>query len=163
MTIDECVMEFLKLGPGAKTGINAETPVEIVTAVKQATVEFLKENPYLEKDPGYIEFLKKYSGCFFFRKQDGFAIDVFGYGPRRTQFFEGNDRIDVEPGFMLFALVFRRQSFNMQIDYGFDMTGNRKPGVYAHYCFSGETEFEWEYPSFTDWFENLLELREGII
>ena len=75
----------------------------------------------------------------------------------------GNDRIDVEPGFLLFALVYRRQSFGMQIDYGFDMTCKRKPGVYAHYCFPGETKFEWEFSSFLEWFENLLELKEGII
>ena len=161
--LDNLINKFLQFGPNAFTGIKRVDSDEELDKVKKNTEEFLEEYPFLKKDPGYIEFLTKYSGCFFFRKKDGFAIDVFGLAPRCTLHWMGNDRIDIEPGFLLFSYIYRRAYFNMQIDYGFDMTGKRKWGVYAHYCYSDNKEFEHQFSSFAEWLEEVVELKEDIL
>ena len=157
MNIDELVARFAAL-PGAEVGRGPRHPVAPEPGLTdRLTRFFVGEYNGLDRDPGYVEFMWKYAGMRRSDKGDHrlFSIDGFGPGTWDIDHHLGDEEL-VDDGLFVFADCvvdgdLPEDPLNTyEIDFGLDLTGQRRPGVYRLESSMGVTGpgWIWHAPDF---------------
>ena len=136
MTIDELVAAFAAL-PGAVVGKGPHHPATPDPALAPELTELFETYPGLSSDAGYVELLWKYGGLSRRDDDDNELFHVFGFGPDVVDFYRDLDGPGVdELAFFIFAqaVVHAGSAGSPEVQeraFGFDLSGNLKPGVYV--------------------------------
>ena len=156
--LDRSIAQLATLGEF----VTAWRPADALADAKlQADVSaLLGTYPFLARDEGYVEFLRRYGGALLVREVDGLVLSLYGFSHDiGMHLIEGPGELVDGEGFltlcdMVVPRVIRapRSLDNLgdtvAVAFGFDTTGDRRWGVYrfvsggagAWYC---ETFLEW--------------------
>jgi hypothetical protein len=135
--IDKLVAAFGGL-PGAAVGHGPRHPTSPNPAVADDLTWFFDEQyPGLKADPGYVEFMWRYAGLS--RKDEDYhhLFYLYGFGPATADILHDldEDLADEEGMFTIAECTVdgdipERPLDSYSMDFGFDLTGSRRPGVY---------------------------------
>jgi hypothetical protein len=174
MDINDLMKRFAQLSPQAQVGRGPENPEEPNLDLADQTSRWLDLHPFLQRDPGYVAFLKRYSGAAVHDPEQDLEIDIHGLsgvGSYLTEvdygvFDDTVPRID-EFGFYPFASVYFNvgdpKAFESYVGVGFsfDARGNRPWGVYRGITpqVGAETAEHVYCDTFQEWLERVIERR----
>jgi hypothetical protein len=137
--IDELVTAFGDL-PGAAVGRGPWHPTKPQPSVADDLTWFFDEQyPGLQSDSGYVEFMWKYAGLS--RSDEGrhHLFYLYGFGPATADIIHDldEDLADEDRMFTFAACTVdgdipERPLDSYSVDFGFDLTGRRRPGVYRY-------------------------------
>lgn len=137
MSIDELVAVFEDL-PGAVVGRGPRHPTEPEPSVADDLTWFFDEQyPGLQADSGYVEFMWKYAGLSRLDEGHHHLFYLYGFGPATADIIDDLDEdLAGKDGMFRFATcvvdgdIPERPLDAYSVDFGFDLTGSRRPGVY---------------------------------
>ena len=162
MGIAEVVARFVEI-PGAVVGRGPAHSDSPDYGVGAEVGTFLDSYPALRRDRGYVEFLELYSGARIEPGDGSIAANILGFGDVSINMTELDAPV-VEDGFIVFAICVYHDHRDGQLDsyeydFAFDVSGDRKPGVYR--CFAAAQALEepmtWYVENFTEWLTGLVE------
>lgn len=170
MNLDEIVNRFGQL-QGAEVGCGYQHPTSPNPDLKVMTEDFIDQYPYLQQDPDYITFLRRYAGLVLTHKDDleWYGL-VYGFHFDWMPFVDLDEahRFPDFDGFFIFCetSIIRSAVSAHGAHYAFDSTGNLKPGVYKRVRWEdvdpSEITYEWHCESFLEWLNDFVE-KEGIV
>jgi hypothetical protein len=135
--IDELVAAFADL-PGTAVGRGPRHPtVAAPSGAEDLTWFFDEQYPGLKADPGYVEFMWKYAGLSRLDEDRHHLFYLYGFGPATADIIHDLDEdLADEDRMFTFAEctvdgdIPERPLDSYSVDFGFDLTGSRRPGVY---------------------------------
>jgi hypothetical protein len=175
--LDSLVHRFAQLGSSVRIGRGPEHPAEPDDKLAQQTVRWLNAHAFLQRDQGYVTFLKRYSGLEADEKKAGFGIAISGFsgfggflhelGPGK---FDDQNPCVTPEGFYPFANTGGRVDAgpfrgSVLIAFSFDATERRKWGIYREIWPRNGTkvEYHWYCETFLEWLENSIRLKGMLI
>jgi hypothetical protein len=137
MGIDELAAAFGDL-PGALVSRGPRHPTRPQPSVADDLTWFFdKQYPALQSDPGYVEFMWKYAGLSRSDEGHHHLFYLYGFGPATADIIHDLDEnLADEEEMFTFALctvdgdIPERPLDSYTVDFGFDLTGRRRLGVY---------------------------------
>ena len=142
--IDDLMAAFAAVGPPTVLCRGPEHPTQPEPALAELVRQWLATHPFLHRDEGYVQFLKRYCGAVIGDKGGRFWATIHGFHPEVGYLDEydfccydakvpGIDQRGLYPfALMGYDRPGHRKLLDRQmlIDFCFDGTGNRKWGVY---------------------------------
>jgi hypothetical protein len=159
MSIQAIVEAFLRL-PRVRTGRGPGHPEEPDPAWEQSLTDLVRNHPYLQRYPDYVEFVRMNLGALIERPDDdepGVSLLIYGVG-------EYDDSVAApvnEEGIFIFSIVeFWPQNGSVRERvFGFDATGTRTAGVYqlVEPPLPGRARaYQLYCPTFADWLREVV-------
>jgi hypothetical protein len=137
--INELAAAFGDL-PGALVGRGPGHPSRPEPSVAADLLWFFNEQyPNLKADPGYVEFMWKYGGLSRLDENENHLFYLYGFGPATADILHDLDEnLADEEGMFTFAEctvdgdIPERPLDSYSVNFGFDLTLSRSPGVYRY-------------------------------
>ena len=148
----------LSLLPRAAIGHGFRHPTSPDSTRKRDYQATLTQYPFLERDPGYLAFLSRYSGAAVYSYPDeDISIHLFGFIDDVFHLLHGPGETVDQDGFMAFGYTELTLSNSDQdvvtLGFSFDATGSRRWGIYRSVRQpGGDTQGpDWYCLSFIEW------------
>lgn len=154
--------------PGARVGHGPRHPKKPDLTLAERIRAFTEAYPrLLQTDPAYVEFLEKYSGAMIEEPESPRIVDILGFSEASTDIEEMEGEIVDENGFLLFCqCVFHtieggRLTDTYEYDFAFDISGDRRQGVYLKVSTlsTQDRPYEWHSDGFLAWLYELTKLQ----
>ncbi|MCK2242405.1 MULTISPECIES: hypothetical protein [unclassified Crossiella] len=163
MSIDDVMARVTEI-PGVLLGRGPAHPAEPDRSLAEPVRSFLEAYPALQQDQCYVEFLERYAGLAIESSDDTIFVDVLGFSEVALDIVNTEGPI-VSNGFLMFAQCVYHQdeagrSDTYEFDFAFDVSGERRSGVYRTYS-TMETEpspYEWHLDGFCSWLNELVDV-----
>ena len=139
-------------------------------SIKEETINFLQDYPALQQDKSYVDFLEMYAAAMIDYPDGTLTISIFGFLDDISLHFTKDEGLIVdEDGFLMFCstvvtIPTPNGTESIGLDYAFDVTGMRKPGIYQDIVDANHPSatFKWYAPNFLDWLYQLVN-KKGIL
>jgi hypothetical protein len=165
--IDDLMAAFSDVGPPTVVFQGPEHPTQPEPALAERVRQWLATHPFLHRDEGYVEFLRRYCGAYLADKTGQFRATVYGFHPQVGYLDEydfccydarvpGIDQRGLYP----FAVMGydrpgqgKLLDRQVRVDFCFDGTGARSWGVYREVKVGRQAQgdMEWHCGSFCEW------------
>ena len=169
--IHEVMRAFASL-PFAKVGHGPRHPTRPEPALGPVIEQFLEHYPIIRRDQGYVAFLECYAGASIADEEADRFVDIFGFSSVSTDIQAIDGPLLDDEGFVTFCTaVFHPEPALgaetshdplaiWELDFAFDLTGDRRPGVYRALSHPGRSEpYSWFTATFPEWLELLIRGR----
>lgn len=158
------LLDSLKQFGKLYTDFGPKHPVAANIELQPALEEVFKQYPFLQKDFDYTEFLEFYGGASYTQQKYLLSLDMFGISDEvSTHLLYGPGEPITTDGILTFCSISLAKNLEnpcptdiQGIGFGFDVTGERKQGVYR--CFNSNP-YHYYCNNFLQWLEKFVKNR----
>lgn len=159
MNIHSLMHQFAQF-QGAQVGRGPNHPIKPNLALAEEIATFFKRYPFLQRDPGYVDFQECYAGASVIMLSDNnrtVDIDIFGFLDVSTHMTEYEDSIVDEDGYLVFSYILFDEQ---QCSFSFHAHRDRRSGVYRTIVRKNlDRQTSWYCATFLEWLERLIQQK----